>query len=141
MDSIHLRACAKINLGLDVVRRRPDGYHDVRMIMQMLSLCDEVTVKRTAEPGIRLNCDLAELPCDASNIAWRAAAAVMERFGLQEGVLIDIRKHIPLAAGMAGGSTDCAVPDGERAIINGRGVNVFTIITFVQNFRRSGCPR
>lgn len=108
MDSIHLRACAKINLGLDVVRRRPDGYHDVRMIMQMLSLCDEVTVKRTAEPGIRLNCDLAELPCDASNIAWRAAAAVMERFGLQEGVLIDIRKHIPLAAGMAGGSTDCA---------------------------------
>ena len=61
MDSIHLRACAKINLGLDVVRRRPDGYHDVRMIMQMLSLCDEVTVKRTSEPGIHLNCDLAVL--------------------------------------------------------------------------------
>ena len=108
MDSIHLRACAKINLGLDVVRRRPDGYHDVRMIMQMLSLCDEVTVKRTSEPGIHLNCDLAELPCDESNIAWRAAAAIMERFGLREGVQIEIRKHIPLAAGMAGGSTDCA---------------------------------
>ena len=108
MDSIHLRACAKINLGLDVVRRRPDGYHDVRMIMQMLSLCDEVTVKRTSEPGIHLNCDLAELPCDESNIAWRAAAAIMDRFGLREGVQIEIHKHIPLAAGMAGGSTDCA---------------------------------
>ena len=108
MDSICLRASAKINLGLDVVRRRPDGYHDVRMIMQMLSLCDEVMVQRRAEPGIFLSCDLAELPCDESNIAWRAAAALIERFGLQEGVRIEIRKHIPLAAGMAGGSTDCA---------------------------------
>ena len=108
MDSISLRACAKINLGLDVVRRRPDGYHDVRMIMQMLSLCDEVSVTKKAESGIRLSCNLAELPCDESNIAWRAAAVLTERFRLQEGVQIDIKKNIPLAAGMAGGSTDCA---------------------------------
>ena len=108
MDSISLRACAKINLGLDVVRRRPDGYHDVRMIMQTLGLCDEVTVMKVSEPGIHLSCDLPELPCDESNIAWRAAAALMSRFDLQEGVRIEIKKHIPLAAGMAGGSTDCA---------------------------------
>lgn len=108
MDSICLRACAKINLGLDVVRRRPDGYHDVRMIMQMLGLCDELIITKTSEPGIHLTCNLAELPCDESNIAWRAAAVLMDRFSLQEGVQIEIKKHIPMAAGMAGGSTDCA---------------------------------
>jgi 4-diphosphocytidyl-2-C-methyl-D-erythritol kinase len=108
MDSISLRACAKINLGLDVVRRRPDGYHDVRMIMQMLDLCDQVVVTRKKGPGISLYCDLPELPCDESNIAWRAAKLMTDRFGLEDGVTIRIEKHIPLAAGMAGGSTDCA---------------------------------
>ena len=119
MDSICLRACAKINLGMDVVRRRPDGYHDVRMIMQMLDLCDKVVVTRKKEPGISLYCDLPDLPCDESNIAWRAASLMTDRFSLGEGVSIRIEKHIPLAAGMAGGSTDCAaVLEGMNEVFN-----------------------
>ena len=117
MESLRLRACAKVNLAIDVVRRRPDGYHDVRMIMQMLDLCDFVTLRRMEEAGIRLSCDHPDLPCDDGNIAYRAAALMMERFDLQGGVRIEIEKHIPLAAGMAGGSTDCAaVLQGMNAL-------------------------
>ena len=108
MDTIRLKARAKINLGLDVVRRREDGYHEVRMVMQMLKLYDQIDIEKTETPGIRLTCNLSFLPTDERNIAYKAAKVMMEQFEIKQGVCIRIEKHIPVAAGMAGGSTDCA---------------------------------
>ena len=108
MDTIRLKARAKINLGLDVVRRREDGYHEVRMVMQMLKLYDQIDIEKTETPGIRLTCNLSFLPTDERNIAYKAAKVMMEQFDIKQGVCIRIEKHIPVAAGMAGGSTDCA---------------------------------
>lgn len=104
-----ISAPAKVNLGLDVVRRRPDGYHEVDMIMQMVDLCDTVTLEKTEEPGIRLSMSCPGVPENEENIAWRAARSLFDTCGTPEmGVYIHIEKHIPIAAGMAGGSTDCA---------------------------------
>lgn len=101
------QAPAKINLTLDVVGLRADGYHEVRMIMQTVSLFDTVSFKR-CESGIHLTMPGCDLPCDETNLAYRAAAAVMQETGLQSGVEIEVIKRIPMAAGLAGGSTDCA---------------------------------
>ncbi len=108
MERIHLKAGAKINLGLDVVGKRPDGYHEVRMVMQMLQLHDQVWIERTKQPGIRIETNLSFLPTDERNIAYRAADMLMAEHDIREGVKIRIEKHIPVAAGMAGGSTNCA---------------------------------
>lgn len=108
MDTIRLKARAKINLGLDVVRRREDGYHEVRMVMQMLRLYDQINIEKTQEPGITVKSNLSFLPTDERNIAYKAAKVMIEQFHLEQGVRIRIEKHIPVAAGMAGGSTDCA---------------------------------
>lgn len=102
-----LKAYAKINLGLDVLRRRPDGYHEVSMIMQTVGLWDEVTLERT-ESGISLTTDSGELPADKSNLAYRAALLMQENYPVPGGVRIHLQKNIPIAAGMAGGSTDAA---------------------------------
>lgn len=108
MNTLVLHAYAKINLGLDVIGKRPDGYHEVRMIMQTIKICDEVTLTRKKEPGIRLEMNPAILPVNAENLAYRAAALLMEEFQIREGVLITLKKVIPVAAGMAGGSSDAA---------------------------------
>ena len=108
MDTIRLKARAKINLGLDVVRRREDGYHEVRMVMQMLKLYDQIDIEKTQESGILVRSNLSFLPTDERNIAYKAAKVMIDQFGLEQGVIIRIEKHIPVAAGMAGGSTDCA---------------------------------
>lgn len=108
MENIRLKAMAKINLGLDVVRRRPDGYHEVRMVMQMLHLYDQIYMEKTKQPGIHIRTNLSFLPTDEHNIAYRAAKMLMDAFDISKGIYIDIDKHIPVAAGMAGGSTDCA---------------------------------
>ena len=76
MDTIRLKARAKINLGLDVVRRREDGYHEVRMVMQMLKLYDQIDIEKTETPGIRLSCNLSFLPTDERNIAYKAAKVI-----------------------------------------------------------------
>ncbi len=102
------RACAKINLGLDVLRKRADGYHEVKMIMQTVDICDDLTLERREEPGITLRIEGARLPADENNLAYRAAALLTERGRIKEGVLITLRKRIPIAAGMAGGSADAA---------------------------------
>lgn len=102
------RAYAKINLGLDVLRRRADGYHEVRMVMQTVDLYDEVTVTVKDEPGITLTCDAPGVPTDGKNLAYRAAAILLDAFLPQSGVHIDLKKRIPAAAGMAGGSSDAA---------------------------------
>lgn len=107
-DTITLKALAKINLGLDVLGRRENGYHDVRMVMQTIYLYDNVTLTKTEEPGIHLECNLFYLPVDDTNIAYKAAKLLMDEFSIQEGVRIVLDKHIPVAAGLAGGSSNAA---------------------------------
>ena len=108
MDRLELKALGKINLGLDVLGRRDNGYHDVRMVMQTVYLYDKVIMKRTKSPGIRLETNLYYLPCNENNLAWQAAGLLMEEFQINEGVYITLEKHIPVAAGMAGGSSNAA---------------------------------
>lgn len=107
-DTVTLKALAKINLGLDVLGRRENGYHDVRMVMQTIYLYDNVTVEKTEEAGIQLECNLFYLPLDENNIAYKAAKLLMDEFDIQEGVRIVLDKHIPVAAGLAGGSANAA---------------------------------
>lgn len=108
MDKIISRkAYAKINLGLDVVRRLPNGYHEVRMIMQNVGIYDVLTFAK-AEEGITLQVDNQEVPADGNNLICKAAKLLMETAGIQGGVRITLEKNIPIAAGMAGGSTDAA---------------------------------
>lgn len=108
MRQIDLKALAKINLGLDVLGRRENGYHDVRMVMQSVYLYDNVRIERREEPGIRLTSNLYYLPEDSGNIAYKAALLLMEEFHLPGGIQITLDKHIPVAAGMAGGSSNAA---------------------------------
>lgn len=108
MDEIRLKALAKINLGLDVTGCREDGYHLVRMIMQTIHLFDSVKMAKTVQPGINLTTNMRFLPTDEHNLAYRAAKILIDEFKITGGVNIDIRKCIPVAAGMAGGSTDAA---------------------------------
>ncbi|MCI8736174.1 MAG: 4-(cytidine 5'-diphospho)-2-C-methyl-D-erythritol kinase [Lachnospiraceae bacterium] len=102
------KAYGKINLGLDVVRRLENGYHEVRMIMQSVKLADIVTIKRISEDKIVVRTDQENLPCDERNLAYKAAKLMKEKYSVQDGVEIFLEKHIPMAAGMAGGSADCA---------------------------------
>ena len=108
MDTIRMTATAKINLALDVLKRRADGYHEVRMIMQMIQLHDHIDLERIPEPGVQLSCSVPALPTGEENIAYRAARRMLETYCPEGGVRIHIDKRIPIAAGMAGGSTDCA---------------------------------
>ncbi len=108
MQELRLKAHAKINLGLDVIRKREDGYHELRMIMQTVYLHDRIYIKSTRAPGIRVKTNLGFLPADANNLVYQAAQLLMEEFSVGEGIFIDLEKHIPVAAGLAGGSADAA---------------------------------
>ncbi|MBP3604522.1 MAG: 4-(cytidine 5'-diphospho)-2-C-methyl-D-erythritol kinase [Lachnospiraceae bacterium] len=108
MEQITEKAYAKINLGLDVLRRRPDGYHEVKMIMQTVGICDMLTVKKSEKEGITLTVGQAPLPCNKDNLIYKAADMVKDKFAITEGVEISLEKNIPIAAGMAGGSSDAA---------------------------------
>lgn len=108
MKQIRLKAMAKINLGLDVVRRREDGYHEVRMIMQTVNLYDKLVITVNEEPGIRLTTNLGFLPVNEDNLIYKAARLLMDEYDIKKGVDIQLQKFIPVAAGMAGGSTDAA---------------------------------
>ena len=103
-----LKAHGKINLGLDVVRRLENGYHEVRMIMQSVELADILTMRRLSEDRVVLGTDKEGLPCDESNLAYKAAKLMKEKYAICGGVEIFLEKRIPMAAGMAGGSADCA---------------------------------
>ena len=107
-DRIQLKALAKINLGLDVLRRREDGYHEVKMIMQTISLHDDLEIRRIKTPEIQVKTNLYYLPTNENNMVYKAAKLLMDEFGIKEGVAIQLKKRIPVAAGMAGGSTDGA---------------------------------
>lgn len=102
------KAMAKINLGLDVLRRRDDGYHEVKMIMQTINLFDKISLEVIDEPSIIVKTNLSFLPNDENNLAYKAAKLLMDEFQVKKGLSIYIDKHIPVAAGMAGGSTDAA---------------------------------
>ena len=107
MTTITLPAYAKLNLTLDILGRRADGYHDLAMVMQSITLCDDVTVALTDTDSIVCRC--GTLPGDDSNLAVRAAKAFFAALGIApRGLAIDIEKRIPMQAGMAGGSTDAA---------------------------------
>ena len=108
MDKLELKALGKINLGLDVLGRRENGYHDVRMVMQTLYLYDNVTLQKKSAPGIEIDSNLFYLPNDEDNIAWKAAKLLIDEFDIKDGVRIHLDKHIPVAAGMAGGSSNAA---------------------------------
>ena len=108
MRQIELKALANINLGLDVLGKRENGYHDVRMIMQSIYLYDDVKIEKTEESGIFLETNLHFLPTDSSNIAYKAAQMLLEEFDISQGVKIGLNKHIPVAAGLAGGSSNAA---------------------------------
>jgi len=99
---------AKINLSLDVLRKRPDGYHDVSMIMQTIGLFDTITVETNETGDVRLKTDSGLLPTDGTNLACKAAEAFRKHFEIETGVDIELTKRIPVAAGLAGGSTDAA---------------------------------
>lgn len=108
MKQITKRAYAKINLALDVLRRRPDGYHEVKMIMQTVDIYDTLTFTAKAEPGIILNIDNAKLSSGKDNLICLAADRLLSEAHVSQGAEICLTKRIPIAAGMAGGSTDAA---------------------------------
>lgn len=114
---LEIKAYAKVNLGLDVLRKREDGYHDVKMIMQSVDLFDVLTFSVMEEnaaeasgwvPPIIIESDSEEIPLNEDNLVYRACRMVMDKYNIKQGVKVTIEKHIPAAAGMAGGSTDCA---------------------------------
>ncbi len=107
MCKISLKANAKINLGLDVLGVLENGYHEVRMVMQSLELADEIVLEKTGT-GISIITDSAEIPKDENNLCYKAAALMREEYGISEGVAITVKKNIPVAAGLAGGSADAA---------------------------------
>lgn len=107
MEQLTVNACAKINLGLDVVQRLPNGYHQVKMVMQTIDLRDELTLEKIQD-GIELTTDAEDLPTDEGNLIYKAAKLMRETCSLRQGVRIHLKKCIPMAAGMGGGSADAA---------------------------------
>lgn len=108
MHSVEVETFAKINLTLDVIDRRTDGYHNLMTVMQSVSLSDRVTLQTLDETGIRISCTVPGIPLDRRNTAFRAAEQFLASAGIETGVAISLDKRIPIAAGLAGGSSDAA---------------------------------
>lgn len=108
MNTIMLKAYAKINLGLDVLGKREDGYHEVRMIMQTIRLYDKLNMKKLNKDEIIINTNLAYLPTNENNLVYRTIQMLKEEFNIKQGIYVELQKHIPVAAGLAGGSSDAA---------------------------------
>ena len=108
MEEMELKAHGKINLSLDVLGRRDDGYHEVKMIMHTVGLYDSIYIRREREKGIRMECNLSSLPTNEENLMVKAARAIMDEFSIEEGLSLRLMKRLPVAAGMAGGSADAA---------------------------------
>lgn len=105
---MRLRALAKINLGLDVLRKREDGYHELRMIMQTINMYDQLDIEISKTPGIKITTNLPFIPVNESNLVYKVAKLLMDEFQIEQGITVDLQKFIPVAAGMAGGSSDAA---------------------------------
>lgn len=108
MRVIRLKAYAKINLGLDVLRKREDGYHEVKMVMQTIDMFDRVELGKVRKPGIFVQTNLKYLPVNQDNLVYKAARLFMDEYKFTGGIEINLKKYIPVAAGMAGGSSDAA---------------------------------
>lgn len=108
MRQIGLKAYAKVNLGLDVLRKREDGYHEVRMIMQSVKLYDKLTMKKISRDEIILHTNLGYLPNNDKNLVYKAIQLMKQEYGIKQGIRAELEKKIPVSAGMAGGSTDAA---------------------------------
>ena len=108
MKKIKLDAYGKINLGLDVLGKRDDGYHDLDMIMQSVDLADKIIITKNDSGEITVKSNTGKIPNDESNLAYKAAKVLVDEFDIKKGVEIEIEKNIPISGGMAGGSTDCA---------------------------------
>jgi 4-diphosphocytidyl-2-C-methyl-D-erythritol kinase len=104
---VTVEANAKINLTLDILGKRPDGFHEVAMVMQTIGLHDTLVMEKT-ERDIELSINVPWLKADEKNLAWRAAELIRQEYGLEGGVRIELTKRIPVAAGLAGGSADAA---------------------------------
>jgi 4-diphosphocytidyl-2-C-methyl-D-erythritol kinase len=127
---INLLAPAKINLSLDVLKKRIDGYHDLKMVMQTVQLHDNISLE-IIEEGIMIECNSNAVPSNKDNIAFKAASLMLNEFEIQKGLKIKIQKNIPIAAGLAGGSTDAA------AVF--KGINeIFNLNLDVQELMRLG---
>lgn len=108
MEEMELKAHGKINLSLDVLGRRDDGYHEVKMIMHTVGLYDSIYIRREREKGIRMECNLSSLPTNEENLMVKAARSILDEFSIEEGLSLRLMKRLPVAAGMAGGSADAA---------------------------------
>lgn len=108
MDSIRLKARAKINIGLDIVSKREDGYHNMRMVMQTLSMFDKLNLKKLSGSNIEMKTNLSYVPANENNLCYKAAKLLLDEFNIKDGVYIELEKYIPVSAGMAGGSSDAA---------------------------------
>lgn len=120
---LHLKAYAKINLALDVVRRREDGYHDVRMIMQTIRLFDRLSLRIISGNEIRISTNLPYLPSNEDNLVYRAIDIIRSHYGIKDGIEAVLEKHIPVAAGLAGGSSDAAAALVGMNQLFGLGIN------------------
>lgn len=106
--STRLKMPAKINLWLEVLGKRPDGYHDLSSLMLPIAVYDELSIRLTEQDEIRIDCDHPDVPLDDRNLGWRAASSFLEHVGIRQGVAITIKKSIPVGAGLGGGSSDAA---------------------------------
>jgi len=106
-SSIHIRSYAKINWTLEVLSRREDGYHELRTIYQTVSLYDELRITAT-DGSIEIVCNDPRVPCDETNLAFKAAAQLLQAAGISKGARIETEKRIPVAAGLGGGSSNAA---------------------------------
>jgi 4-diphosphocytidyl-2-C-methyl-D-erythritol kinase len=105
---VRVRTPAKVNLFLEVLGRRPDGYHDLATLMVTVGLCDTLEFREGGSSEVRLGCDQPGLPTGPDNLVCRAAELLRDRFGVRAGVDVRLTKRIPIAAGLAGGSSDAA---------------------------------
>lgn len=129
MDKINLKAYAKINLCLDIVNKRADGYHNLRTIMQSVDLFDQIEIQVCKSThSIHIESDHPELPLDERNLAYKAAKAIFEKAGIQGGARIRITKNIPLAAGLAGGSSNAAAVLHGLNILYGLNLTVAQLV-------------
>ncbi|MBM3242948.1 4-(cytidine 5'-diphospho)-2-C-methyl-D-erythritol kinase, partial [Candidatus Poribacteria bacterium] len=107
MQELRIQAYAKINLFLNVLHKRPDGYHEIETVFQSIGLSDDIILRKLSR-DIKINCEHSQVPLDESNLAYKAAKLLLEASSLSEGVEITIKKQIPVAAGLGGGSADAA---------------------------------
>ena len=108
MKSLNIRAWAKLNLTLDVIGKRPDGYHELSSVMQAITLYDDLTIEISNNPGITITTNVPSLPVDENNLIYKAAKLLTDEYGIKQGIAVNLKKYIPIAAGLAGGSSNCA---------------------------------